>query len=56
VRNQECRNCPVQIPVLSSQKGHENEMKNVALLRVPLEEKCEKKGPFYEGASIGNVA
>jgi len=32
-----------------------SEMKNIALFRGPLEEKCKIQSPNYEGACIGNV-
>jgi len=33
-----------------------SEMKNIALFRGPVEEKCEIESHFYEAAYIGNVA
>jgi hypothetical protein len=35
--------------------GIKSEMKNLALFRGPVEEKCEIESPFYEGAWIGNI-
>jgi hypothetical protein len=32
-----------------------SEMKNIALFRGLVEEKCEIESPFYDGACIGNV-
>jgi hypothetical protein len=32
-----------------------SEMKNIALFKGPLEEKCKIESPYYLGACIGNV-